>query len=90
MAEKEKDVIGPCGPLGLNGKAEARRPGARAVEPSGAGGWVPTRTLRDDYAMAALAGLLGNPENMGVSPENLCLRAFRVADAALVAREVRA
>lgn len=47
-----------------------------------------TKTLRDDYAMAALTGLLANVNLSPVySVDRVVEDAFRVADKAMVARD---
>ena len=52
---------------------------------------VNTPTLRDQFAMSALQGLLANPQctpmGMSFEPDALSHRAYRLADAMLEARK---
>lgn len=52
---------------------------------------VNTPTLRDQFAMSALQGLLANPQctpmGMSFEPDVLSRRAYRLADAMLEARK---
>jgi hypothetical protein len=48
-------------------------------------GYPPKKTLRDEFAMAALSGMLGDPERHG-GYKNFATDAFGFADAMLEAR----
>ena len=46
----------------------------------------PYLTLRDQFAMAALTGVLANPENDSFEHEAFAIEAYRYADAMMKAR----
>jgi hypothetical protein len=46
----------------------------------------PYLTLRDQFAMAALSGVLANPENDSFEHEAFAIEAYRYADAMMKAR----
>jgi len=47
---------------------------------------IPDKTLRDEFAMAALTGILACPEGCG-NYQTMCDDAYKCADAMLKARE---
>lgn len=48
-----------------------------------------TASLRDEFAMAALGGMLTSPHNDDATPEMYARASYEVADAMLVEREER-
>jgi hypothetical protein len=48
------------------------------------------RTLRDEFAMAALTGICASPlSNAGVGTEKIAQAAYEVADEMLIEREIK-
>lgn len=82
-----------CGCRGLDLKADAvsptrERPAATALAPLQPTQHQPPKTIRDEFAMAALTGRMANPQ-ASLSAEVFAAQAYQVADAMMSARELQ-